>query len=48
MTRLWNLNPDNLAACKMSERDFVPALETYFTPAIDQLSPKSDFKEQDK
>ncbi|XP_071543849.1 THO complex subunit 1 isoform X3 [Panulirus ornatus] len=48
MTRLWNLNPNNLEACKMSERDFVPALETYFTPAIEQLSPKSELKEQEK
>lgn len=48
MTRLWNLKLDNLDACKMPERDFVPALEDYFTQAIEQLSPKSDGKEQDK
>ncbi|XP_042229882.1 THO complex subunit 1-like isoform X2 [Homarus americanus] len=48
MTRLWNLKPNNLEACKMPERDFVPALETYFTPAIEQLSPKSELREQDK
>ncbi|XP_045612877.1 THO complex subunit 1 isoform X2 [Procambarus clarkii] len=48
MSRLWNLNPNNLAACKMLERDFVPALETYFTPAIEQLSPKSELKEKDR
>lgn len=48
MTRLWNLHPNNLEACKISERDFVPALETYFTPAIEQLSPKADLKEEKK
>ncbi|KAK8732913.1 hypothetical protein OTU49_006648, partial [Cherax quadricarinatus] len=48
MTRLWNLNTNNLEACKMLDRDFVPALETYFTPAIEQLSPKSELKEQDR
>lgn len=48
LARLWNLNQDNLEACKLSERDFVPALETYFNPAIEQLSGKTDVKEQDK
>ncbi|KAK3886475.1 hypothetical protein Pcinc_009346 [Petrolisthes cinctipes] len=48
MTRLWNIHPNNLEACKSPERDFVPALETYFTPAIEQLSPKSDLPEGDK
>lgn len=45
---MWNLHPNNLEACKISERDFVPALETYFTPAIEQLSPKVDLKEEKK
>ncbi|CAL4067388.1 unnamed protein product, partial [Meganyctiphanes norvegica] len=48
MTRLWNLCPNNLEACKKSERDFVPALETYFTPAIDQITGKSTVKDAEK
>ncbi|XP_064117080.1 THO complex subunit 1-like [Macrobrachium nipponense] len=48
MSRLWNLHQDNLEACKLPERDFVPALETYFNPAIEQLSGKTDVKEQDR
>lgn len=26
LTKLWNLCPDNLAACRTKERDFMPAL----------------------
>lgn len=48
MTRLWNLCPNNLEACKKSERDFVPALETYFTPAIEQIGGRSKVKDADK
>ncbi|KAK8399992.1 hypothetical protein O3P69_002993 [Scylla paramamosain] len=48
MSRLWNLHPNNLEACKIPERDFVPALESYFTPAIEQLSPRSELKEEQK
>ncbi|CAG9560980.1 unnamed protein product [Danaus chrysippus] len=29
LTRLWNLCPDNLAACRTKERDFMPSLESY-------------------
>jgi THO complex subunit 1 len=29
LSRLWNLCPDNLQACKGSERNFLPPLETY-------------------
>jgi len=48
MTRLWNLCPNNLEACKKSERDFVPALENYFTPAIDQIAGRTAVKDADK
>lgn len=30
LTKLWNLCPNNLEACKSKERDFLPSLETYF------------------
>jgi len=39
MTRLWNLFPDNMAACRAKDRDFLPSLETYFEEAIEQLDP---------
>ncbi|XP_023946253.1 THO complex subunit 1 [Bicyclus anynana] len=29
LTKLWNLSPDNLAACRTNERDFMPSLESY-------------------
>lgn len=29
LSRLWNLCPDNLQACKGSDRNFLPPLETY-------------------
>ncbi|XP_041987255.1 THO complex subunit 1 [Aricia agestis] len=29
LTKLWNLCPDNLAACRTKERDFMPTLESY-------------------
>lgn len=29
LTRLWNLCPDNLAACRGEDRNFLPAIETY-------------------
>ena len=40
LTNLWNLNPDNLDACRARERDFLPSVENYFEEAIEQLDPK--------
>lgn len=37
LTKLWNLCPNNLEACKGKERDFLPSLEDYFGEAIEQL-----------
>ncbi|XP_046459748.1 THO complex subunit 1-like isoform X1 [Daphnia pulex] len=39
MNRLWNLCPDNMAACRSKDRDFLPTLENYFEEAIEQLDP---------
>ena len=41
LTKLWNLCPDNLEACRAKERDFLPGLENYFEEAIEQLDPQS-------
>ena len=42
LTELWNLNPDNLEACRAAERDFLPSVENYFEEAIEQQDPKYD------
>nr|CAG4646899.1 EOG090X0324 [Megafenestra aurita] len=39
LNRLWNLCPDNMAACRSKDRDFLPTLEHYFQEAIEQLDP---------
>jgi THO complex subunit 1 len=39
LTKLWNLCPNNLEACKSKDRDFLPSLETYFEDAIMELDP---------
>ena len=39
MNRLWNLCPDNMAACRSKDRDFLPTLEHYFEEAIEKLDP---------
>ncbi|XP_057318707.1 THO complex subunit 1 [Microplitis mediator] len=39
LTKLWNLCPNNLEACKSKDRDFLPLLETYFEEAIMQSDP---------
>lgn len=39
LNRLWNVRPDNMAACRAKERDFLPTLESYFEEAIEQLDP---------
>ncbi|XP_003701778.1 THO complex 1-like protein Hpr1 [Megachile rotundata] len=41
LTKLWNLCPNNLEACKSKDRDFLPSLETYFEEAIMQLDPSA-------
>ena len=39
LNRLWNVCPDNMAACRSKDRDFLPTLENYFEEAIEQLDP---------
>ncbi|XP_078543574.1 THO complex subunit 1 isoform X1 [Lissotriton helveticus] len=41
LTRLWNLCPDNMEACKLETREFMPALEEFFEEAIEQADPES-------
>lgn len=44
LSRLWNLCPDNLQACKGSDRNFLPPLETY----LENKDMYSDGKGKDK
>ncbi|XP_076762177.1 THO complex 1-like protein Hpr1 isoform X2 [Xylocopa sonorina] len=48
LTKLWNLCPNNLEACKSKERDFLPSLETYFEEAIVQLDPNAMVEDEYK
>lgn len=41
MSRLWNLSPNNLEACKAQERAFLPSLDQYMSEAIAQMDPSA-------
>ncbi|XP_053323041.1 THO complex subunit 1 isoform X3 [Spea bombifrons] len=41
LTRLWNLCPDNMEACKLESREFMPTLEQFFEEAIEQADPEN-------
>ncbi|XP_072267444.1 THO complex subunit 1 [Pyxicephalus adspersus] len=41
LTRLWNLCPDNIEACKSESREFMPTLEQFFEEAIEQADPEN-------
>ncbi|XP_069777794.1 THO complex subunit 1 isoform X2 [Narcine bancroftii] len=48
LTRLWNLCPDNMEACKSESREFMPSLEEFFEEAIEQADPESMVEEEYK
>jgi THO complex subunit 1 len=48
LTKLWNLCPNNLEACKSKDRDFLPSLEGYFEEAIEQIDPAAMVEEEYK
>ncbi|XP_046856915.1 THO complex subunit 1-like [Xenia sp. Carnegie-2017] len=48
LTRLWNLCPDNMSACKAEKRNFLPDLNKYFEEAFEQADPESQIEEQYK
>lgn len=39
LTRLWNLCPDNLEACRKKSRKFVPDMQKFLAEPIDQADP---------
>ncbi|KAH0503539.1 N-acetylneuraminate lyase [Microtus ochrogaster] len=41
LTRLWNLCPDNMEACKSETREYMPTLEEFFEEAIEQADPEN-------
>ncbi|XP_018121830.1 THO complex 1 protein L homeolog isoform X1 [Xenopus laevis] len=41
LTRLWNLCPDNMEACRSESREFMPSLEQFFEEAIEQADPEN-------
>lgn len=47
LSKLWNLNPNNLEACKNKERDFLPSLDTYFNVAIEQVESSLPVKDEE-
>ncbi|KAK7501107.1 hypothetical protein BaRGS_00007592 [Batillaria attramentaria] len=48
LTRLWNLNPDNMDACRSEKREFTPTLEEFFANAIEQNDPEAMVEDQYK
>ncbi|XP_057713322.1 THO complex subunit 1 [Corythoichthys intestinalis] len=48
LTRLWNLNLDNMEACKSDTREFMPSLDEFFAEAIEQADPVNMVEEEYK
>lgn len=49
LTRLWNICPDNLEACKAENRTkFLPTLQDFFEEAIEQAEPEAGIEEEYK
>ncbi len=37
LTRLWNICGDNLEACRLESRDFLPTIDNFFVDAFKEL-----------
>ncbi|XP_069013719.1 THO complex subunit 1 isoform X1 [Embiotoca jacksoni] len=48
LTRLWNLNQDNMEACKSDSREFMPSLDEFFAEAIEQADPTNMVEDEYK
>ncbi|XP_035780667.1 THO complex subunit 1-like [Anopheles albimanus] len=44
ITRLWNVCPDNLQACKGTDRNFLPSLETYLENPKEKQDPSFEWR----
>ncbi|KAL8610598.1 hypothetical protein ACOMHN_006317 [Nucella lapillus] len=48
LTRLWNLNPDNMEASRSEKREFTPTMEEFFANSIEQNDPEALVEDQYK
>ncbi|XP_068196567.1 THO complex subunit 1 [Antennarius striatus] len=48
LTRLWNLNHDNMDACQSEAREFMPSLDEFFAEAIEQADPANMVEDEYK
>ncbi|KAK3091924.1 hypothetical protein FSP39_023755 [Pinctada imbricata] len=48
LTRLWNLAPNNMDACKSDKRIFLPTLEDHFADAMEQADPDAHIEHEYK
>ena len=48
LTRLWNLCPDNMEACRSEKRNFLPKMDEYFEEARDQADPEAGIEDEYK
>lgn len=44
LTRLWNLCPDNLQACRGDDRNFLPSIESYLENPRDKTDPSFEWR----
>lgn len=44
LTRLWNLCPDNLQACRGVDRNFLPSIEAYLNNPKDKVDPSFEWR----
>lgn len=44
LTRLWNLCPDNLQACRGEDRNFLPSIEAYLENPRDKSDPSYEWR----
>ncbi|XP_037644430.1 THO complex subunit 1 isoform X1 [Sebastes umbrosus] len=48
LTRLWNLNQNNMDACRSESREFMPSLDEFFAEAIEQADPTNMVEDEYK
>lgn len=44
LTRLWNICPDNLQACRGADRNFLPSIESYLENPKDKTDPSFEWR----
>ncbi|XP_071964290.1 THO complex subunit 1-like [Antedon mediterranea] len=48
LTKLWNICPDNMEACRSESRIFLPNMEEFFEEAIEQADPEAMIEDEYK